>query len=270
MWETAPRENRKISIDERRAMIVEEVNRRSSIQVSDICEQFGVSEVTARNDLATLESGGALRRTHGGAVSIKRTITVTYPDQRLNKNVEAKRGVAEQAALFVKDGDSILVDTGTTTFEFVCCLTEFHNITIVTHDLSIATFAGANLPNAEVLLLGGVLRRDRQYATGFITNDILDKVYVDKAFLATDSFHPDYGFTADNSGNAEVKTLMLEHSREHYMLMDASKVRRSDFIRYAGVNDFDAILTDYDPGTALASSIRDMDAKTKLITTDDD
>ena len=55
MWETAPRENRKISIDERRAMIVEEVNRRSSIQVSDICEQFGVSEVTARNDLATLE-----------------------------------------------------------------------------------------------------------------------------------------------------------------------------------------------------------------------
>ena len=50
MWETAPRENRKISIDERRAMIVEEVNRRSSIQVSDICEQFGVSEVTARND----------------------------------------------------------------------------------------------------------------------------------------------------------------------------------------------------------------------------
>ena len=153
MWETAPRENRKISIDERRAMIVEEVNRRSSIQVSDICEQFGVAEVTARNDLATLERGGALRRTHGGAVSIKRTITVTYPDQRLNKNVEAKRGVAEQAALFVKDGDSILVDTGTTTFEFVCCLTEFHNITIVTHDLSIATFAGANLPNAEVLLL---------------------------------------------------------------------------------------------------------------------
>jgi DeoR family transcriptional regulator, fructose operon transcriptional repressor len=270
MWESAPRENRKISIDERRSMIIEEVNRRSSIQVSDICDQFGVSEVTARADLASLEAAGALRRTHGGAVSIKRTITVTYPDQRLNKNVEAKRSVAERAAQFVEDGDSILVDTGTTTFEFVCCLTEFRKLKIVTHDLSIATFAGANLPNAEVMLLGGVLRRDRQYATGLITNTVLDKVNADKAFLATDSFHPDYGFTADNEGNAEVKTHMLENAREHYMLMDASKVRRPDFIRYADVHDFDAILTDYDPGGALASSIRDLNAKTRLITTDDE
>lgn len=93
MWQPTSSDGRRVTIDERRAMIVEEVNRRSSIQVTDICERFGVSEVTARNDLDKLEKGGKLRRTHGGAVSISRTITVSYPDQRMNINVEAKRAV---------------------------------------------------------------------------------------------------------------------------------------------------------------------------------
>ena len=119
MWEQLQSDGRRVSIDERRAMIVEEVNRRSSIQVADICERFGVSEVTARNDLDKLEKGGKLRRTHGGAVSITRTITVSYPDQRMNINVKAKRAVAARAAELVSNGDSLLVDTGTTTFEFV-------------------------------------------------------------------------------------------------------------------------------------------------------
>ena len=67
MWQSTSDNGRRVTIDERRAMIVEEVNRRSSIQVADICERFGVSEVTARNDLDKLEKGGKLRRTHGGA-----------------------------------------------------------------------------------------------------------------------------------------------------------------------------------------------------------
>lgn len=154
MWQSTSDNGRRVTIDERRAMIVEEVNRRSSIQVADICERFGVSEVTARNDLDKLEKGGKLRRTHGGAVSISRTITVSYPDQRMNVNVEAKRIVAEKAAEFVSNGDSLLIDTGTTTFEFVNALYEKRNITIVTSDLSIATFADSNLPRADVLLLG--------------------------------------------------------------------------------------------------------------------
>ena len=155
MWESVASGARRITIDERRAMIVEEVNRRSSIQVADICERFGVSEVTARNDLDKLEKSGKLRRTHGGAVSVARTITVSYPDQRMNLNVEAKRAVAQRAVEFVSNGDSLLIDTGTTTFEFVNALYDKRDITIVTSDLSIATFADSNLPHADVLLLGG-------------------------------------------------------------------------------------------------------------------
>lgn len=269
MWESSQRETCKVSIDERRAMIVEEVNRRSSIQVSDICERFGISEVTARNDLDKLEKGGKLRRTHGGAVSITRTITVSYPDQRMNINVEAKRAVAERAAQLVSNGDSLLVDTGTTTFEFVHFLYEKRDITLVTSDLSIATFADSNLPHAEVLLLGGTLRKNHRYITGNITNEVLGKIYVDKAFLATDSFNPKCGFTTEYAGNAEVKGLMLYHARERIMMLDASKVKEPSFIRFATINDFEVIVCDYDPDNVIADSIERDLSRALLVKADD-
>ncbi len=111
--------DRKIAIDERLCDDCRGDQCRTSLQVADICERFGVSEVTAKNDLDKLEKNGKLRRTHGGAVSLTRTITVSFPDQRLNLNVEAKRAITERAASFVHDGDSLFVDTGTTAFEFV-------------------------------------------------------------------------------------------------------------------------------------------------------
>lgn len=265
MWESSQREARRVPIDERRAMIVEEVNLRSSIQVSDICERFKVSEVTARNDLDKLERGGKLRRTHGGAVSITRTITVSYPDQRMNINVEAKRAVAERAAEFVSNGDSLLVDTGTTTFEFVHFLYDKRDITIVTSDLSIASFADSNLPHADVLLLGGALRKNHRYMTGSITNRTLGDLYLDKAFLATDSFHPDHGFTTEFTGNADVKRLMVARAGVKFMLMDASKVRRPRFIRFAEISDIDTVVIDRDPDGALAGSIAAAGASTELV-----
>ncbi|WP_085831091.1 DeoR/GlpR family DNA-binding transcription regulator [Collinsella vaginalis] len=265
MWESSQRDARRVPIDERRAMIVEEVNLRSSIRVSDICERFRVSEVTARNDLDKLERGGKLRRTHGGAVSIARTITVSYPDQRLNINVEAKRAVAKRAAALVSNGDSLLVDTGTTTFEFVRFLSDKRDITIVTSDLSIASFADSNLPHADVLLLGGALRKNHRYMTGPITNRTLGDLYLDKAFLATDSFHPDHGFTTEFTGNADVKRLMVARARVKIMLMDASKVRCPCFVRFAGISDIDAVVIDEDPGGALAGAIAAAGASTELV-----
>lgn len=270
MWEARGNAPRRVSVDERRAMIVEEVNRRSSIHVADICERFGVSEVTARTDLDRLEKAGKLRRTHGGAASITRTITVSYPDQRMNINVEAKRAVAERAAALVSNGDSLLVDTGTTTIEFVRCLYSKRNITIVTSDLSIATFADSNLPHADVLLLGGALRKNHRYITGTITNEILGKLYLDKAFLAADSFNPDFGFTTEFTGNADVKAAMLRRSRQHFMLMDASKVREPSFIRFAELDDFDAVVMDEDPKGVVAGAIHDRGLPTRLILTSEE
>ncbi len=268
MWEK-PQDDHKITVDERRTMIVDEVNRRTSIQVADICERFGVSEVTVRNDLDKLEKSGKLRRTHGGAVSITRTITVSFPDQRLNLNVEAKRAVTKRAAEFVHDGDTLFVDTGTTAFEFAHFLYDKRDITIVTADLSIASFADSSMPHAHILMLGGTLRKNHRYITGPITTEIMAKLRVDKAFLAADSFTPGFGFSTQFTGVAEVKEMMLRQSREHYMMMDASKVRDPCFIRFAQLSDFDAIVMDFDPNNEVEQAIQASASQTKLILTND-
>lgn len=266
MWEN-PHDDRKIAIDERRAMIVEEVNRRTSLQVADICERFGVSEVTARNDLDKLEKNGKLRRTHGGAVSLTRTITVSFPDQRLNLNVEAKRAITERAASFVHDGDSLFVDTGTTAFEFVHFLYDKRDITLVTSDLSIASFADSSMPHANILVLGGTLRKNHRYTTGPITTEIMGRLRVDKAFLAADSFTPGFGFSTQFTGVAEVKGMMLKQSRERFMMMDASKVHDPCFMRFAQLTDFQTIIMDYDPSSAVSRELTRAGSEAKLILT---
>lgn len=269
MWETDGKQPRKVSADERRVMIVDEVNSRTSIHVADICEHFGISEVTARSDLDKLERAGKLRRTHGGAVSITRTITISYPDQRMNLNVEAKRKVAQCAAELVSNGDSLFVDSGTTTLEFVRLLGSKHDITIVTNDLSIATFADSNLPHADVVLLGGALRKNHRYITGPIANDILGRLYVDKAFMGTDSFDPQQGFATEYTGNAEIKRGMLAHSNRHIVLMDITKLRQPSFISFAGISDFDVIVMDEDPDGTMAQAVESARTHARLVIADE-
>ena len=108
-----------LSSEERRMEIMSMLERGASVQVAQLAETFGVSRVTARADLDALERDGKLRRTHGGATSLSRTLTVSVQDRRVNVNAEAKRKIARRALSFVEDGDSILVDSGTTALEFV-------------------------------------------------------------------------------------------------------------------------------------------------------
>lgn len=265
MWDTNAKTSRGASADERRAMIVDEVNRRTSIRVADICEHFGVSAVTARSDLAQLERAGKLRRTHGGAVSIMRTATVSYPTQRVDVNVDAKRIIAQRAAQLVTPGDALFVDSGTTTLEFVRMQCNKPDITIVTNDLPIALFADTHLPRADVLLLGGNIRKNHRYVTGAIACGILDTLALDKAFLATESFDPEQGFTTECPDNAELKYGMLNHAKRRIMLMDATKLRQPSFMRFATLEDIDAVVMDYDPDGIMARSIERAKASVLLV-----
>lgn len=265
MWKTSQRDTARESVNARRSMILDEVNHRSSIQVSDICERFHVSEVTARSDLDKLEHAGKLRRTHGGAVSIDRTITISYPDQRMNINVAAKQAIAKLAAPLIHDGDTVLIDTGTTAFELVRILGEKHDLTLVTSDLSIATFADSYLPHADVVLLGGLLRKNHRYMTGSITSSVLERLQATIAFLATDAFDTNHGFTTEYLGNAEIKSLMITHANKRVMLMDSSKLREPRFAKFATLSDFEVLVCEKDPQELLKTAIAQSGLTTELI-----
>ena len=138
--------------DERRTAILEMLDHNASVQVAEIAQTFGVSSVTARADLDALAESGKLRRTHGGAVSLHKRLTVSTQDRRINVNVAAKQAIAQSAIELVNDGDTLLVDSGTTALEFVRLLDQRDGITVITADITIADYIDESMPSVDVVM----------------------------------------------------------------------------------------------------------------------
>lgn len=240
---------------DRQSFILEWLDSNPSIAVSDVQKKFGVSDVTVRHDLVALESAGKVRRVRGGAVSLARTVLMSYPEERINFNVAAKDRIAHAAAEMVEDGDVITADIGTTAYQFVRHLESKKDITIITGDLSIAHFASFNLPGAEVMLLGGKVRKEHLYLAGAMTLDAMSKLYADKAFLSCDGFHQDRGFTVEHDFSVTIKQAYIANSRQSIMMLDSSKLGRTSFYRFSTMEDFDCVITDADPDGYLAQSV---------------
>ena len=241
--------------EERRAAILDMLEHSASVQVSDLARTFGVSAVTARADLDALEAAGKLRRTHGGAVSLHKALTVSIQDKRINLNVAAKQAIAQTAIELVEDGDSIIVDSGTTALEFVHALTTRRDITVITADVTIANYIDDSLPQTDVILLGGTLRKGHRYLYGPLALRALEVLHADKAFLCPTSFVPNRGLMTNFEQMAQVKSAFIEAASTSIALIDATKVDAGGLMLFAPLNKIDAIVMDHDPQGILAQEI---------------
>lgn len=245
--------------DERRTAIMEMLEHNASVQVSDIARTFGVSSVTARGDLDALADAGKLRRTHGGAVSLHKRLTVSTQDMRVNVNVAAKQAIARTAAALVQDGDTLLVDSGTTALEFVRMLDERSGITVITADITIADFIDESMPTVDVVMLGGSLRKGHRYLYGPLTMRALEALHADLAVICPGAFVPNRGLMTDFPQMAELKAAMIVATDHSCALMDASKSHGRGMYRFAGLEDLDTIVMDSDPKGTVATAIADLD-----------
>lgn len=241
--------------EERRAAIMSMLDSSSSVQVADLAAAFGVSMVTVRNDLDALERAGKLRRTHGGAVSLHRKLTVSVQDRRVNVNAAAKQAIAKAAISLVDDGDSLLVDSGTTALEFVRMLDMRQDVTVITADITIADFIDESLPGVNVILLGGALRKGHRYLYGPLTTAGIDVLHPDKAILCPTALVPNRGLMTNFEQMAEVKTAFIHAARESIALVDSSKVDASGLIKFAAITDIDTIVMDEDPHGVVAHTL---------------
>lgn len=241
--------------EERRTAIMDMLERSASVQVADIARAFGVSSVTARGDLDALAAAGKLRRTHGGAVSLHKTLTVSIQDQRANVNVEAKRAIARAAIDLVQDGDRILVDSGTTALEFVRMLSARSGITAITADVTIADYIDNSLPGVDVILLGGELRKGHRYLFGPLTLAALGTLHADLAIMCPGAFVPSRGFMTDFPQMAEIKQAMLNAADRRMALLDATKVNARGTYRFAELQHVDTLVVDADPANTIATAL---------------
>ncbi|WP_455138514.1 DeoR/GlpR family DNA-binding transcription regulator [Thermophilibacter sp.] len=239
---------------ERRQRIVDMLENHSSVLISDICRECGVSAVTARGDLDYLEGEGRLKRTHGGAVPITEYV-VPRVSERVRKNVRAKQAIARAAAERVSDGEMILVGSGSTTLEFVKALRGRRGVSIVTNSCHIIEYAEQHLPEITVMCTGGTLSREYRHYYGPLVAASLADIYLDQVFLGADGFEPSFGFLAEYEETAHAKVEFLRHARTRVVLMDSSKVGAGrSFLRFARPDGIDVVIMDRDPGRLVADA----------------
>jgi DeoR family fructose operon transcriptional repressor len=229
--------------EERKQLIVELVNKNHKTTVAKLCSEFSVSPATIRNDLRELEESGFLKRTHGGAISNRKANYEPDSYQKEIEYIEEKKRIAACAVQCINEGDTIALDTGTTTFELAKRLVGFKKLTVVTNDLQVAAYLERNT-GAEIIIAGGAVRRNFHCTTGKKAIDTIRDLNVDKTFLAANGLSIEKGLSTPTIDMAGVKTLLIDLADEVILLADSSKINKSTFVRFADIGQVDLLVTD--------------------------
>lgn len=234
---------------ERRRKIIEIVQESGSRSVTDLVDQFGVSEMTIRRDLRDLNREGLLRRVHGGAISnLGRSYEPPFA-VRSTRHDEEKRAIGRLAAGMVQDGDSLALDVGTTTIEIARALQGKRNLTIITASLPIANEIVSNLSltsDVRLILTGGIVRSGELSMIGDIAARSYNDYHVDKAFLGVGGISLEGGLTEYNVEDAMVKKHLLANAQQRIVVADSSKFGRTTFTSIAPIDMVHTIISDSD------------------------
>jgi DeoR family transcriptional regulator, fructose operon transcriptional repressor len=241
-----------ILVEERKRAVLGFVTERRRATVTELCARFEVSPATMRSDLRDLEAEGRLLRTHGGAAVKEQARYEPDARQKGAQHATQKRSVARRALEQIEDGDALLLDTGSTTYELASLLGARRDITVVTNDLAIAQLLEDH-PTATIHLVGGVVRKRFHCSVGNRAEQFLQGLAVDKAFMAANSFSVEAGATTPDLQHAQIKRQMMSIATKVYLLVDSSKLGRASFARFAQADAIDCLVVDaLEPGAARA------------------
>jgi len=231
-----------ITTNQRRDKTLEMLKERGRVTVSELAEKFDISEVTIRSDLTEMEREGLLRRVYGGAVSSKRASYEMLLNDRMDINKEEKIRVAKACAELINDGDTLMVDFGTTIRYLARELAERSNLTVVTNALLVAQeFVYSRTVN--VIMLGGDFDFQYQFTYGIDAINQLQKYRADKTILGTDGVGVNHGLTTYHHQEVEVSRLMIERSNEVIVVADYSKIGKEGFSNTTGISSIDTLVT---------------------------
>jgi DeoR/GlpR family transcriptional regulator of sugar metabolism len=231
-------------LNKRQKRILEIIGNDNQTSVNTLSEVLGVSSVTIRQDLNHLEAEGLLKRIHGGAV-LKDGDDL---DNRLGKNYEKKLRIAKKVASLVKEGETLLIESGSVNVLLARELVKIKRVTIMTTNLYIARQFRKN-EQANIVILGGIYQHDSETMVGKITKACIDQVNIDKAFIGIDGYTPESGFMLRDLFRAEISSYIIQKSRDVYIMSDSSKFGRTELTNICYPSDIQHIATDDDLNT---------------------
>jgi len=228
---------------ERQQRILELIQENGSCRVTKLSKLFEVSEPTIRQDLQDMENQKLLVRQHGGACLLdfhSDSVTLALEERG---HVEEKKRIALCARKFIHNGESIILDSGSTVTELAKCLEDSKDLNIVTNAINMAIFLSSNIYN-NVLLLGGEYKKPTASLTGERGVSMLKGVMADYLFLATGGIDAQTGLSFPSFSDIELKKAMIASSKKVILLADSSKIGKTQFATIDCLSQIDMIITD--------------------------
>jgi DeoR family transcriptional regulator, fructose operon transcriptional repressor len=225
----------------RRERVRQIVRARRAVRVEDLRSELGVSLATVRRDLDELEAEGALRRVHGGAVSVDvRPIEARF-DAKATEGAEEKRRIAAVAASLIEPDETVYLDSGSTCLELARLLHGRADLTVVTNSLpALVELAGQG---PRLVVLGGELRPLSQALVGPLTRLLLEQIFVDRAFMGTFGLSLEAGLTTSDPTEAYTKELVLGRARQVVLLAEDRKLGTRSFAHAGRLDQVDVLVT---------------------------
>lgn len=230
--------------EQRKSIIIDLINQNGSVSLNKLVELLGVSKATIRRDLTELEQANYLQRTHGGAVSSDLSVFEADYSEKELEFLEEKRHIAKIAAELINEGDTVLLDSGTTTFEIARAIRN-KKITLITNSATIiADMMHAKDCKMEIVSTGGIFRTNFRAFIGTSAEDFIRNIVPDKVFIGANGFSVKRGATTPNMTEASIKRVMIASGKKVFLAADSSKVNKDYLSIIARPNEFEGIITD--------------------------
>jgi DeoR family transcriptional regulator of aga operon len=227
--------------EERLEKIMALLEKDNRLVTKELPKLFNTTSVTIRKDLAILEQRGLLKRTHGGAIKTRKLYPGLALTEKEKINLEEKTRIARKAAQLVSEGDTVILDSGSTTSLLAKEIKHFNKLTVITNAINIANeFIGSNV---EVILIGGTLLKETSTLVGPLADSSLRQITADKMFMGVDGVDFEVGLTTPNIHEAKTSRVMMEQSGEVIVVVDSSKFGRRSLGVISKVSDIDTIIT---------------------------
>jgi DeoR family transcriptional regulator, aga operon transcriptional repressor len=234
------------------------------IRVSDLAERFGVGVMTIRRDLSALEAQGLVLRTHGGVLPREESAAAEVPYQRKTSlRPDEKRRIGAAAAAMIRTGDTIILDSGSTTIQVAVHLPPAADLTVVTNDLKIMMELSGK-PRVTAIGTGGILHRPVFTLNGPQTEAALRSIHVDALFLGADAVDLTAGLTNRSLHEVPVKQAMIASARHVVLVCDSSKFGRRVFASVCPVSAIHTIITDRGLDPDMVRALQDRGISVEL------
>ncbi len=245
--------------EERKSKILDSLNKHGKVKVCDLSQQYEVSEVTIRRDLQELEEEKLIKRVHGGAILSNNTKFEPTFSEKIDKFHDEKEYVGKLAASIIEDGDTIAIDTGTTTLSIAKYIVA-KNITVLTNSVDIAYELAKN-HDVEVIVTGGALRWETRAMVGPVADNTLKNFRVDKAFIGTNGVCIMDGLTTPNIIEANTKREMIKIAKQTIVVCDHTKFGTVSFAKIVDLDSVDIIITDNQLDKELSEKFQEKDVR---------